>query len=220
MIEAGAVKADGVTVLKANRCFADSATIILEGPKSRFVSRGGEKLAYALEQFQLPVDGKFCIDIGISTGGFTDCLLQAGAKKVTGIDVGHGQLHDRLVDHSRLELRENINARHLSPGDFSGLFDFAVIDVSFISLTHILPILPALVNQQADVVCLIKPQFEVGRAKLNKHGVCTDENAREHARLRVHSCAAVSGFTAISTISSPITGGCGNIEFLTHFKLI
>jgi 23S rRNA (cytidine1920-2'-O)/16S rRNA (cytidine1409-2'-O)-methyltransferase len=184
-----------------------------------YVSRGGLKLAAALAQFEVAVEGKVCLDIGASTGGFTDCLLQRGAARVVAVDVGHGQLDWKLRNDPRIEVREHVNARYLQPQDFSEHFDAAVLDVSFISLTKILPVLPPLLTRPAWVVALIKPQFEVGRSEVGKGGIVRDAAAQQRVVQEVCACAEGLGMQARGIMDSPILGQDGNQEFLACFEL-
>jgi 23S rRNA (cytidine1920-2'-O)/16S rRNA (cytidine1409-2'-O)-methyltransferase len=184
-----------------------------------FVSRGGLKLAAALDHFGVEVIGKTCLDIGASTGGFTDCLLQRGAARIVAIDVGRGQLDWKLRQDSRVELREGVNARYLSPDDFTDRFDIVTADVSFISLTKILPVVPPLLGEQAVVITLIKPQFEVGREEVGKGGIVRDDAAQRRVVAEITSFAAGLGMRAIGVIDSPILGADGNREFLACFVI-
>lgn len=184
-----------------------------------FVGRGGFKLAAALDHFQIDAQGKVCLDIGASTGGFTDCLLQHGALRVVAIDVGHGQIDWKLRQDDRVDVRENVNARYLQPADFSERFEIVVIDVSFISLTRILPVIPALVESHAVVIALIKPQFEVGREEVGRGGIVKDEDAHRRVVSEIISFAASLGLIARGMIDSPILGAEGNREFLACFDL-
>jgi 23S rRNA (cytidine1920-2'-O)/16S rRNA (cytidine1409-2'-O)-methyltransferase len=217
LVESGSVAVDGQIVRRVNHRVAEESDVVVSALAPRFVGRGGEKLAAALLAFELFVDGAECLDIGISTGGFTDCLLQAGAAHVVGIDVGHGQLHNRLVDDARVELREGVNARYIDATNFGKMFDLIVIDVSFISLTLILPAAKKLLSPSGQIVCLIKPQFEVGAGCLGKNGIVTDGTLREAARQSVNSFASSLHLNVSGTIESPITGGDGNIEYLSLF---
>lgn len=185
--------------------------------KSPYVSRGGEKLAKALEEFAIPVRGRICLDGGISTGGFTDCLLQAGAKRVYGVDVGYGQVAWNLRNDQRVVLRERTNLRHLQPADLYGddqPADLGVVDVSFISLTKILEALWNLLQPPREVVLLVKPQFEVGRSRVGKKGVVRDPNDQADAIAQVLQAAQNLGWTYKGITWSPITGPAGNIEYL------
>ncbi|MGE0130597.1 MAG: TlyA family RNA methyltransferase [Blastocatellales bacterium] len=184
-----------------------------------FVSRGGLKLAAAIERFEIEVANKVCLDIGASTGGFTDCLLQRGAARVVAVDVGHGQLDWKLRQDNRVEARENVNARYLSPDDFTQRFDIVVADVSFISLTKILPVVAPLVRKPAFVIVLIKPQFEVGREEVGKGGIVRDETAQQRVVEEIVSFAAKSGMRLVGVIDSPILGADGNREFLACFEV-
>jgi 23S rRNA (cytidine1920-2'-O)/16S rRNA (cytidine1409-2'-O)-methyltransferase len=184
-----------------------------------FVSRGGLKLAAALDHFGVEVAGKICLDIGASTGGFSDCLLQRGAARIVAIDVGRGQLDWKLRQDSRVELREGVNARYLSPDDFTDRFDIVTADVSFISLTKILPVVPPLLSEHAVVITLIKPQFEVGREEVGKGGIIRDEAAQRRVVEEITSFAAGLGMRAVGVIDSPILGADGNREFLACFEI-
>jgi 23S rRNA (cytidine1920-2'-O)/16S rRNA (cytidine1409-2'-O)-methyltransferase len=177
------------------------------------------KLAAALDHFSIEVVGRVCLDIGASTGGFTDCMLQRGAARVVAIDVGRGQLDWKLRQDSRVELREGVNARYLSPDDFVDRFDVGVVDVSFISLKKILPIIPSLLRPPALVITLIKPQFEVGREEVGKGGIVRDEAAQRRVVEEITSFAAGLGMRALGVIESPILGADGNREFLACFEI-
>ncbi len=182
-----------------------------------FVSRGGLKLAGALDHFQIDVTGFVCLDVGASTGGFTDCLLQRGAKKVVAIDVGHGQLAWKIRQDSRVETREHVNARFLQSEDFEEKFNLVVCDVSFISLRLILPVLPPLLLPSAKIVTLIKPQFEVGRDEVGRGGIVRDEAAQLRVVGEITTFAANLNLHSRGVIDSPILGQDGNREFLVCF---
>lgn len=184
-----------------------------------YVGRGGLKLAAALDHFQINATDKLCLDIGASTGGFTDCLLQRGARRVIALDVGHGQLDWKLRQDQRVEVREKVNARYLTPEDFDGHFDIIVADVSFISLTKIFPVMPPLMTEQAVVVVLIKPQFEVGKDEVGKGGIVRDETAQQRVVTEVTACAEGLGLCARGVIDSPILGADGNREFLACYSI-
>jgi len=184
-----------------------------------YVSRGGLKLVAALDHFKVDVGGFTCLDVGASTGGFTDCLLQRGAAKVVALDVGHGQLAWKLRQDSRVEVREHINARFLQREDFYDPFDLAVCDVSFISLKLILPVLPPLLKSWGQIITLIKPQFEVGREEVGKGGIVRDEAAQQRVVHEITAFAATLGLDSRGVIDSPILGQEGNREFLTCFTL-
>jgi 23S rRNA (cytidine1920-2'-O)/16S rRNA (cytidine1409-2'-O)-methyltransferase len=182
-----------------------------------YVSRGGLKLAAALDHFQVDVHDRLCLDIGASTGGFTDCLLQRGARRVVALDVGHGQIDWKLRQDPRVEVRENVNARYLRPDEFSERFDLVVADVSFISLTRILPVVPALIRPGATIINLIKPQFEVGREEVGRGGIVRDEAAQLRVVGEISRFVETLGWRCVGVIDSPIFGADGNREFLGCF---
>lgn len=217
LILAGNVFSNQQRLEKAGQLVAIDAPISIKEPMP-FVGRGGLKLAAALDHFQIDVGGKICLDIGASTGGFTDCLLQRGARRVVAIDVGHGQLDWKLRQDVRVEVRENVNARYLQPADFNEPFDIAVADVSFISLTKILQVIPPLLCPEAIVVTLIKPQFEVGRDEVGKGGIVRDEAAQQRVVEEITGFAASIGLRLRAVIDSPILGADGNREFLACFE--
>lgn len=221
MIMAGIVLVNEQRVAKPSDLVNTDAPIRLKGgedPASRFVGRGGLKLEAALRGFDLDVRGLLCLDVGASTGGFTDCLLQNGARKVVAIDVGHNQIDYRLRTDARVEVREGVNARHLMPEDFEAKFDLAVMDVSFISATKILPAIVPLLLDKARVVLLIKPQFEVGRGEVGKGGIVREPE--KHARVveAVNQAAGLLGLRLVGVIESPIRGAEGNLEFLALYE--
>ncbi|MDZ8187356.1 MAG: TlyA family RNA methyltransferase [Nostoc sp. ChiSLP02] len=217
LIQAGEVSVNQQVVDKPGTEVDITAQINIK-ERSPFVSRGGEKLFKALKAFAIPVAGRVCLDGGISTGGFTDCLLQAGAKLVYGIDVGYGQVDWVLRNDSRVILRERTNLRQLRPNDLYGendpIPDFAVVDVSFISLTKILPALWELTQADREAVLLVKPQFEVGKSRVGKKGVVRDPNDQADAIFQVLQAAQELGWKYKGLTWSPITGPAGNIEFL------
>lgn len=182
-----------------------------------YVSRGGLKLAAALDHFQVDVHDLLCLDIGASTGGFTDCLLQRGARRVVALDVGHGQIDWKLRQDPRVEVRENVNARYLRPDEFSERFDLVVADVSFISLTRILPVVPDLIRPGATIINLIKPQFEVGREEVGRGGIVRDEAAQLRVVGEISRFVETLGWRCVGVIDSPIFGADGNREFLGCF---
>lgn len=218
LILAGQVFAAEQRLDKAGQLVAVDAALTIKECLP-YVSRGGLKLAAALAQFEVAVEGKVCLDIGASTGGFTDCLLQHGAARVVAVDVGHGQLDWKLRNDLRIEVREHVNARYLQPQDFSERFDIGVLDVSFISLTKILPVLPPLLARPAWVVTLVKPQFEVGRSEVGKGGIVRDETAQQRVVQEVCACAEGLGMKTRGVLDSPILGQDGNREFLACFEL-
>ena len=194
------------------------ARVEIDRPQTTYVGRGGLKLAAALDTFSLSPEGLVCLDVGASTGGFTDCLLRRGAAHVYAVDAGQGQLAPSLRADSRVTVYENYNARHLSPADFPLSVQFAVMDVSFISQTLILPALSDLLCRGGLLVSLVKPQFELTRAALDKKGVVKSEPLRREALCRVRSCAQQLGFDVCAEMRSPITGGDGNTEYLICFQ--
>jgi 23S rRNA (cytidine1920-2'-O)/16S rRNA (cytidine1409-2'-O)-methyltransferase len=221
MVMAGIVLVNEQRVEKSSDQFATDSQIRIkhaDDPTSRYVGRGGLKLEAALKQFQIDVSGFVCLDVGASTGGFTDCLLQQGAERVFAIDVGHNQIDWRLRNDPRVEVREGINARYVQPDDFPVSFDLIVIDVSFISVNKILPSVLPLLKPDASLVVLIKPQFEVGRADVGGGGIVRDEDKRIKAVNNVNEFALTLGLKTKGTIESPITGAEGNIEYLAHYS--
>ena len=221
MIMAGVVLVAEQRVDKPSEQFPADVQIRIkraDDPTSRYVGRGGLKLEAALREFQLDVTGSVCLDVGASTGGFTDCLLQHGAAQVVAVDVGHNQIDWRLRQDPRVEVREGVNARFLKPEDFAAKFDLVVVDVSFISLTKVLPALAPLRNQSGSLVTLIKPQFEVGRGEVGSGGIVRD--SQKHARVidEVTNAAVSLGLTPVRVIESPIRGAEGNLEFLALFQ--
>ena len=191
--------------------------VSVEQGKNPFVSRGGLKLAEALRSFSVVVKEKCCLDIGASSGGFTECLLSAGAAFVTAVDSGRDQMAESLRSDTRVRVVEGYNARYMKAEDFDYSPELAVMDVSFISATYIIPALSAVLPSEADFICLIKPQFEVGKNAVGKGGVVKDEKHRAMAIDKVVECAELFGFTKRGVITSPIRGGDGNVEYLAHF---
>lgn len=237
LIQAGEVTVNDNLIDKPGTEVDPKAKIKIK-ERSRFVSRGGEKLAKALEVFEISVEGRVCLDGGISTGGFTDCLLQAGAKLVYGIDVGYGQVDWKLRNDPRVILRERTNIRHLTPEElYSGkngelpllhtqertkegvIPDLGVVDVSFISLTKVLPALWQLLQSPREMVLLVKPQFEVGKNRVGKKGVVRDTNDQASAIFQVWQAAKELGWLYKGLTWSPITGPAGNIEYLLWLEM-
>ena len=218
LVIAGHVTVDGKLVTKAGTSVDDSADLALTTPDHPYVGRGGLKLAHALDTFQIPVSGREALDIGASTGGFTDVMLQRGATRVVALDVGHGQLDWRLRQDPRVVVIEHVNARTLTLDMLPGKVDLVTIDVSFISLSRILPVIPPLLRLGADIVTLVKPQFEAGRDEVRK-GIIRD--AAVHTRVidEVAAAGAEVGLTRVGHTPSPITGQKGNLEFLVHFRV-
>ena len=219
LIEEGKVSVDGHAIQKSSQQIDDGehTVEILQSDEVRYVGRGGLKLEAALDAFAIDVHNKVALDIGASTGGFTDCLLQRGAKLVYAIDAGVGQLAKSLLTNPSVVSIEKLNARTLAPEHIDGTrADLIVMDVSFISATYILPQFPALMADQGEAICLIKPQFEVGRAMIGKGGIVRDKAAHADAIKRVSTVAENVGLYPIALIPSPIEGGDGNREFLLH----
>ena len=222
LVMAGAVLVKEQRVEKPSETFPPDAEIRVRGaddPAARYVGRGGLKLEAALSAFALDVTDFVCLDVGASTGGFTDCLLQHGARRVVAVDVGHNQIDWRLRTDPRVEVREGVNARHLKREEFAERFDLAVMDVSFISATKVLPAVVPLLKTGARAVVLIKPQFEVGKGEVGKGGVVRDP--AQHARVveEVNASARALGLTVEGDTDSPITGADGNKEFLALYEL-
>ena len=221
MVMAGVVLVDDQRINKPSELVHPEAQVRIKGgddPTSRYVGRGGLKLEAALREFSIDVHELTCLDIGASTGGFTDCLLQHGAGKVVALDVGHNQIDWRLRNDARVEVREGVNARHLEPKDFEGRFDLAVMDVSFISATKVLPAIVLLLTDSGRLIVLIKPQFEVGRGEVGKGGIVRDPE--KHARVieEVNRAASELGLRVIKVIESPLRGAEGNLEFLALYE--
>lgn len=218
LILAGAVRVDGQVADKAGRPCADDAVIEVEAAE-RFVSRGGGKLEAAFAFFKLDVTGLVCADIGASTGGFTDCLLQHGATKVYAIDVGKGQMAWSLRNDPRVVVREGLNARFLAQKDIPEPFQFAVVDVSFISLTLILPPVTTLISPGGQLVTLIKPQFEAGRELVGKGGVVRDQAVRDDVIASIRKFGTESlPLEWLGLCESPVRGPAGNVEYLAWWK--
>jgi 23S rRNA (cytidine1920-2'-O)/16S rRNA (cytidine1409-2'-O)-methyltransferase len=222
MVMAGVVLVDEQRVEKPSQQFDPTSTIRIKGgddPTSRYVGRGGLKLEAALREFQVNVRGLICLDVGASTGGFTDCLLQHGAAKVVALDVGHNQIDWRLRNDPRVDVREGVNARYLSPEDFAGKFDLAVMDVSFISAAKVLPAIVPLVVDGGTIVTLIKPQFEVGKGEVGGGGVVRDAAKRARVVDQVNDAARALGLQVVNVIESPIQGAEGNVEYLAMYRV-
>jgi 23S rRNA (cytidine1920-2'-O)/16S rRNA (cytidine1409-2'-O)-methyltransferase len=220
MVMAGIVLVNEKKVEKSSESFASDATVRLKGASNdlRYVGRGGLKLEAALREFDIDVTGLTCIDVGSSTGGFTDCLLQKGATSVVAVDAGTNQLVWSLRNDPRVEVREKTNAREMKPGDFDTQFDIAVIDVSFISVTKILPAVIGVLNPEGKIVVLIKPQFEVGRGEVGKGGIVREPEKHERVVDEINTFAASAGLSLRGLIDSPILGAEGNKEFLTFYE--
>ena len=217
MIAGGTVFMNGVCVTKPSLEVGMSDKIEIRGEVLRYVSRGGLKLEAAISSFEIDVSDKVAIDIGASTGGFTDCLLQNGCAKVYAVDSGSNQLDASLAVNDSVISMENCNARYLTINDIGELCDIAVCDLSFISQTLLHPVIAELVKPNGIFVSLIKPQFEVGRERLGKGGIVKNEKHRQYAIEKVIMSASSCGFTLRGIIPSPITGGDGNTEYLVCF---
>ena len=203
---------------KAGSTFADDCKIEIHGNTLKYVSRGGLKLEKAMTHFGITLDGKVCMDIGASTGGFTDCMLQNGASKVYSVDVGYGQFAWKLRQDPRVVCMEKTNIRYVTPEDIDDALDFASVDVSFISLTKVLGPARALLKDNGQMVCLIKPQFEAGREKVGKKGVVRDKAVHEEVINKVIDFALEIGFSVRNLEYSPIKGPEGNIEYLVYIE--
>ena len=219
LVMAGVVLVGERRVDKPSEMVAEDAAIRIKGdsPEARYVGRGGLKLEKALADFAIDPTGYACLDVGSSTGGFTDCLLQHGAASVTAVDAGTNQLVWSLRTDERVDVRENTNARELSPADFTAPFDLIVMDVSFISATKILGVLVPLLSPSGKIIVLIKPQFEVGRGEVGKGGIVKEPEKHERVVREVNDFAESCGLKVIGTIESPIHGAEGNKEFLSAY---
>ena len=218
IIMSGNVYVNGQKEDKAGSMFDCAAEIEVRGNTLRYVSRGGLKLEKAMTHFSISLDGMVCMDIGASTGGFTDCMLQNGAKKVYSVDVGYGQFAWKLRQDPRVVCMEKTNIRYVTPDDIGELVDFVSIDVAFISLTKVLEPVKALMKENAQIVCLIKPQFEAGREQVGKKGVVRDKAVHEEVIERIITFALENGFSVHHLEYSPIKGPEGNIEYLVHIE--
>ena len=216
---AGLVFVNGEREDKPGTAIDPQAQIVVKGTPTPYVSRGGLKLEKAVKEFGITLAGKTCMDIGASTGGFTDCMLQNGAQKVFAIDVGYGQLAWKLRSDNRVVVMERTNFRYVTPEDIGEAVDFASVDVSFISLKKMLPPAKKLLKQDAEMVCLIKPQFEAGRDKVGKKGVVRDPSVHMAVIQDIMQFAKDEGFFAYALSYSPIKGPEGNIEYLLYLGL-
>ncbi len=216
MIIAGQVMVNDQKQVKAGALVPGDAEIRILGQQLPYVSRGGLKLEAAIKEFEVSVEGKTAIDVGASTGGFTDCLLQHGAKKVYAVDVGYGQLAWKVRQDNRVVVIERVNIRHMEPALIPERVDIAVIDVSFISLGKVIPSIVPILRPHSEIIALIKPQFEVGREQVGKGGIVRDDTARITAVETIKKKFVDAGFEVKGDIPSPITGQDGNIEFLIY----
>lgn len=218
LIMSGIVYVNGQKEDKAGTTFEETAPIEVRGSTLKYVSRGGLKLEKAMDRFGVRLNGKICMDVGASTGGFTDCMLQNGAVKVYSVDVGHGQLAWKLRNDERVVCMEKTNIRYVAPEDIADPIGFASIDVSFISLTKVLGPVKALLEDNGQIVCLIKPQFEAGREKVGKKGVVREPAVHLEVIDMVIDYALSIGFEALNLEFSPIKGPEGNIEYLLYLQ--
>ncbi len=216
LIMAGVVYINGQKADKAGDTVPQGAAVEVRGHDFGYVGRGGLKLEKAMRVFPVDVAGRVCMDIGAATGGFTDCMLQNGAAKVYAVDVGYGELAWSLRNDSRVVNMERTNIRNVTPADVGEPIGFFTVDVSFISLRHVLPVADALCAPQAQGVCLVKPQFEAGRGKVGKNGVVRDAATHKEVLLAAAACAVQNHFAVLGLDFSPIKGPAGNIEFLMY----
>lgn len=219
VIMSGIVYVDNNKEDKAGTTFYETSRIEVRGSTLKYVSRGGLKLEKAMDHFGVTLDGKVAMDVGASTGGFTDCMLQNGAVKVYSVDVGHGQLAWKLRNDERVVCMEKTNIRYVTPADIEDRIEFASIDVSFISLTKVLPAVKDLLTDDGEIVCLIKPQFEAGREKVGKKGVVREQATHVEVVEMIVDYARSIGFRTLHLSYSPIKGPEGNIEYLLHITL-
>jgi 23S rRNA (cytidine1920-2'-O)/16S rRNA (cytidine1409-2'-O)-methyltransferase len=216
-IAAQRVTVSGAIAAKAAHLVSPSEPVELRGAPRRFVGRGGDKLDAALTGFAVDVHGMRALDAGASTGGFTDCLLQRGARQVVALDVGHGQLHERLRADTRVVVRERVNVRHVEPDDLGGLVDLVVADLSFISLRTVLPSLLRVARPGAHLVLLVKPQFEAGRDEVSRGaGVIRDPQVRARVRDQIDAALRDAGAAIMGWMESPLPGADGNVELFVH----
>ena len=218
MIMEGNVFVENQREDKAGATFDTEAEITVKGNTLKYVSRGGLKLEKAMTHFGITLEGKVCMDIGASTGGFTDCMLQNGAVKVYSVDVGYGQFAWKLRQDPRVVCMEKTNIRYVTPADIDDVLDFASVDVSFISLTKVLIPARELLRDGGEMVCLIKPQFEAGREKVGKKGVVRDKAVHEEVVMRIIEFASQNGFFVKNLEYSPIKGPEGNLEYLVYIR--
>lgn len=219
LIEANRITVNGAIADKAARQVAPGDQLVIVGPPQKYVGRGAYKLERALDAFEIDVAGLRALDAGASTGGFTDCLLQRGASTVVAIDVGHGQLHERLRADTRVDNRERTNARHIDAESVGGLVDIVVGDLSFISLRLVIVPLASVCKPGAPMVLLVKPQFEAGRVEVSRgRGVISDPEVWDRVRTEVDDAFVAAGCEVIGWTDSPITGADGNHEFLVHAR--
>ena len=219
LILAGKVKIENRVADKAGQLVSADVKVTLDSPEHPFVSRGGIKLQHALESFKVDVSGKVAIDVGASTGGFTDCLLQAGAVRIFAVDVGYGQFDFRLRNDERVTLLERCNVRYLDPNLIEPVPDLAVIDVSFISLEKVIPQVMKIMRDRGEIIALIKPQFEVGKGKVGKGGVVKNSELHQGVIEKIKSFSENQGLRVAGITASPIDGPKGNKEFFIHLLI-
>jgi 23S rRNA (cytidine1920-2'-O)/16S rRNA (cytidine1409-2'-O)-methyltransferase len=218
LIMAGLVEVDKLSVDKPGHAVSTSADLSIKTPYPPYVSRGGLKLEAALDRFSVPVKGKVFLDVGSSTGGFTDCLLQRGASRVIAVDVGYGQLHWKLRQDPRVVLLEKTNIRYLKPGDLEEEIDAAVIDTSFISLRLVVPPVSELIGKKAFIMALVKPQFEVEKGRVGKGGVVREPSLHQQVLEGLSAYFESSGWSVAGSMASPLLGPKGNREFFVYLK--
>jgi len=219
IVDAGLVTVAGAPALKASRLVAADEALALVGVR-RFVSRGGDKLDAALDHFHIDVTGLVALDAGASTGGFTDCLLQRGASRIVAVDVGHGQLHEKLRGDGRVVVHEGVNVRHVDRAMIGGPFDVVVADLSFISLRTVAPALLALTCPSGTLVWLVKPQFEAGRQEVSRgKGVVRDEEVRQRVRAEIDEDLTTRGAIVLGWMDCPVPGPAGNVELFVHARM-
>ena len=218
LIMSGIIYADNQKADKPGNTYPEDVRLEMRGAKLKYVSRGGLKLEKAMNSFSLDLTGKITMDIGASTGGFTDCMLQNGAKKVYAVDVGYGQLDWKLRNDERVVNLERTNVRYITKDQVSDQIEFFSVDVCFISLTLVLPAVRPLLVEHAEAVCLIKPQFEAGRGKVGKNGVVRDKQVHADVIKKIYNFCLENGFDVLGLDYSPIKGPEGNIEYLIHIR--
>lgn len=219
-MESGAIRVGGIPVPKATTLVDAGTPVEMVGPPAKYVSRGGLKLEGALDAFAVDPAGKRCVDLGASTGGFTDCLLQRGAVSVVAVDVGYGQMDDRLAQRPEVTVFDRTNIRHADVTALGGPFDLVVGDLSFISLCTVASVLRTMMHDEGEEVLLVKPQFEVGKGNVGRGGIVRDDVARRQALAGVIECLASSGLSTVATCVSPITGAKGNVEYFVHCRAV
>ena len=218
LIKSGAVFVDGLKEIKTSRLVEDDSVIEIQGEQIKYVSRGGLKLEKAVDFFSLNLCGLTAIDMGASTGGFSDCMLQNGVEKIYAVDVGSGQLHENLRNNSKVINMEHKNIRNMLFDDIGEKVDFISIDTSFISLKYILPVAFMFLKDSGDIVALIKPQFEAGKENIGKNGIVKDVKIRKTVIKDIYDFVLENSFIPVNLTVSPITGGDGNVEYLMHIK--